>query len=155
MWYKHIFGISIPACVAVLKEAEQYRRVFFISSCSAVWPHKHLLISISGNLSLAWCSVVLPLCFPLAGKLHLHNNQKYHQKLPSTIHVQKNWFAVVSLGIAATVAKIWPQIPLTHCIDGNSMPFTNSAFWSNFQAIFSFFLQPRYFQETWVQAMQA
>lgn len=91
-----------------LKRQNSVREFFFISSCSPIGPHK-LMISISGNLFVAGmvfgCAsfVVSTAC---KGVPRMHNNQKYHQKLLSPLHVQKNRFALGALGIEAAVAKM-------------------------------------------------
>lgn len=103
-------------------------------------------------LSLALCLVVLPLWTPLAGKSApgIHN-QKYHQKLPSTLHVQKNWFAVGALGIQTAVAKIWPASSDILC-EWKTYFFPNSALWSNFLATKTWCFQFR--KERWMEATQ-
>lgn len=81
-WVRLVFHLVLQS----LKRQNRVREFSFISSCSPIWPHKHQLISNSGNLFVTG-TAFSPACFvALAGRNTpaVHDNQKYHQELPLT-----------------------------------------------------------------------
>lgn len=148
-------GLAFWPVLQSLKRQNSVREFFFISSCSPIWPHKHLLISISGNL------FVIGMAFRCASFVVFHWLEKVYLECTTIKNIIKSCYQHFNRRIDV-IRGHWElrqrrlkcdQPPLTHGIDGNSVPPSDSALWGNFLAAKMWCLQFR--METWVEAERA